>query len=54
MSSLCACHASPVSIECIFSVYGLAWSNFRNSLNAEKAEKLVKICWLYRAEEGNW
>ena len=37
------CPASSASIQCIFSTYGLVWSNIRNSLDAEKAEKLVKI-----------
>jgi len=40
---LCACPANSASIECIFSTYGLVWSNIRNSLDPEKAEKLVKI-----------
>jgi len=42
MSSLCACPASTSSMQCIFSTYGLVYSNIRNSLDAEKAEKLVK------------
>jgi len=31
----------------------LVWSNIRNSLDAEKAEKLIKIHRFYRAEEDN-
>ena len=41
-SSLCACPAISASIECIFSTYGLIWSNIRNSLDAEKAENWLK------------
>jgi len=52
-SSLCACPASSASIECIFLTYGLVWSNIRNSLCAEQAEKLIKIYRFYRAEEDN-
>ena len=52
-SSLCAGPASSASIECIFSTYGLVWSNIRNSFDAEKAEKLIKIYRFYRAEEDN-
>jgi len=37
-------------LECIFSIYDLVWSKIR-SLDAEKAEKLVKIYRLCRAEE---
>jgi len=43
MSSLCACPASSAAIECIFSTYDSVWSNIRKSLDAEKADKLVKI-----------
>jgi len=50
MSSLCACPASTASIERIFQC-GLVWSNIRNRLSAETAEKLVKIYWFYRAEK---
>ena len=52
-SSLCACLASSVSIECIFSTYRLVWSNISNSLDADKPEKLIKIYQFYRAEEDN-
>jgi len=45
--------ASSASIECIFSTYGLVWSNIRNSFDAEKAEKLVKISRFYRSEDDN-
>jgi len=44
--------ASSASIECIFSMYDLVWSNIRKSL-VEKTEKLVKIYRLRRAEEHN-
>jgi len=37
----------------MFSIYGLIWSNIRNSLDAEKAERLNKIYRFYRAEEDN-
>jgi len=53
MSTLCACPASSASIECIFSTYDLVWSKIRKSFDAEKAEKLVKIYRLWRAEEDN-
>jgi len=43
MSSLCACPASSPSLECIFSTYDLVWSKIRRSLDAEKAEKSVKL-----------
>jgi len=36
-----------------FSIYGLVWFNIRNSWDAEKADKLVKIYRFYRAEEDN-
>jgi len=39
----CACPAGSASTECILSTYGLAWSNIKNSLDAEKAEKLVNV-----------
>jgi len=45
--------ASSSSIWCIFSIYVLVWSNIRNSLDAEKAKKLVKIYRFYRAAEDN-
>jgi len=53
MSSLRACPASSASIECIFSIYDLVCSKIRKSLDVEKAEKLVKIYRLCRAEEDN-
>jgi len=52
-SSLRACPASSASIECIFSIYDLVCSKIRKSLDVEKAEKLVKIYQLCRAEEDN-
>jgi len=30
-------------MECILSTYDLVWSNIRKRLDAEKADKLVKI-----------
>jgi len=36
-----------------FLVYGLVWSNIRNSLDAEKEKKLIKKYRFYRAEEDN-
>jgi len=53
VSSLYACAASSASIGCIFSIYDLVWSKIRKSLDVEKAEKLVKIYQLCRAEEDN-
>ena len=53
MSYLFACPTSAASIECIFSTYDLVWSKIRKSLDAEKAEKLVEIYQLCRAEEDN-
>jgi len=50
-SSLRACPASSASAQCIFSIYDLVCSKIRKSLDAEKAEKLVKTCRLCRAEE---
>ena len=47
MSSLCACPASSASTECGFSTYDLVWSTIRNSVDAEKVEKLVKIYWFF-------
>jgi len=41
------------SIECIFSTYGLVQSNIKNSLDAEKAEKLGKIYRFYIDEKYN-
>lgn len=38
-----SCPASSGSIERIFSTFGFVWSDIRNKLSAEKAEKLVKI-----------
>jgi len=52
-SILCACSASSAAIECIFSIYNLVCSKIRKSLYAEKAEKLVKIYRLCRAQEDN-
>jgi len=52
MSSLRACPASSASTECIFSIYDLVCSKIRKSLDAEKAEKLLKIYRLCRAEEN--
>jgi len=40
-------------MKCIFSTYGLVWFNIRSSLDAEKAEKLIKMYRFYRAEEDN-
>jgi len=37
----------------ILTIYGLVRSNIRKSLDAEKAEKLIKIYQFYRAEEDN-
>jgi len=53
MSSLCACPASSASIECVFSTYDLVWSKIRKSLDTDKAEKVVKIYRLCRADEDN-
>jgi len=53
MPSLCACPTSSASIECTFSTKDLVWSKIRKSLDPEKAEKLVKIYQLCRAEENN-
>jgi len=50
MASLCACPTSSASVV-FFSTYDLVWSKIRTSLDAEKAEKLVKIYQLCRAEE---
>jgi len=52
-SSLSTCSASLASIERIFSAYHLVWSNIRNSLYAEMAQKLNKIYQFSRAEEDN-
>ncbi|CAI6376424.1 unnamed protein product [Macrosiphum euphorbiae] len=41
--SLHSCPASSASIERIFSTYGLVWSDLRNRLGSEKAQKLVKV-----------
>jgi len=41
--SLHSCPVSSASIERIFSTYGLVWSDLRNRLGAEKAQKLVKV-----------
>jgi len=43
ISSLYVCPASSASTECIFSIYDLVSSKIRKSLDAEKAENLVKI-----------
>jgi len=40
-------------LECIFSLYDLVCSKIRKSLDAEKAEKLVKIYRLHRVEEDS-
>jgi len=50
-SSLCACPASSASMECIFSIYDVVCSKIRKSLDVEKAEQLVKIYRMCRAEE---
>jgi len=52
-SSLSTCPVSSASIQCIFSTFGLVWSNIRKSLDAEKAEKFIKIYPFYRVEEVN-
>jgi len=52
-SSIHAHPASSASIECIFSIYDLVCSKIRKSLDVEKAEKLIKIYHLCRAEEDN-
>jgi len=46
------CWFSIYRLECIFSIYDLVCSKIRKSLDAEKAEKLVKIYQLCRAEQG--
>jgi len=51
--SLCASSASSPPLECISSLYDLVWSKIRKSLDGGKAEKLVKIYQLCRAEEPN-
>jgi len=48
-----ACPASSAFFSEFFQHNGLVWSNIRNSLDAEKAEKLVKIYRFYRPEEYN-
>jgi len=50
-SSLWACPANSAYTECIFSTYGLVRPNIRKSLDAQKAEKAVKIYRFYRAEK---
>jgi len=52
-SSISACPASSESVEFVFPTYGLVCSNIRKSLDAEKAEKLIKIYRFYRAEKDN-
>jgi len=52
-SSLCACPASSAPIERIFLICDLVWSKMRKSSDVERAEKLVKIHRLCRAEEDN-
>ena len=52
-SRLCTCLVSSASIEFIFSIYDLEWSKIKKSLDAEKAEKWVKIYRFCRAEEDN-
>jgi len=51
MSSFSACPTISTSIEYIFSAYDLVWFKIRKNLDAEKAEKLVKIYQSCRAEE---
>ena len=46
-SSSCTCPASLAFIDCIFSTYGLLCFNIRNTLGADKAEKLIKIYRFY-------
>lgn len=41
--NLLVCPASTASLERIFSTYGLIWTDLRNRLGPEKAEKLVKV-----------
>jgi len=41
------------TIFVFFSTHGLVWSNIRNRLDAERAEKLMKLYRFYRAEEDN-
>lgn len=41
--NLLNCPASSASIERIFSTYGLVWTDLRNRLGVEKAQKLVQI-----------
>jgi len=52
-SYLRACLACSASIECVFSIYDLVCPKIRKRLDVEKAEKLVKIYRLCRAEEDN-
>ena len=52
-SSLCTCPAGSASIERIFWAYYLVWFNIRNSLYAERAQKLIKMYRFPRAEEDN-
>jgi len=40
-------------LQFIFSTYDFVWSKIRKSFDAEKAQKLVKIYRLCRAEEDN-
>ena len=44
------CYSS-ASLQDIFSTHHLVWSSYRKSFYADKAEKLIKICRFYRAEE---
>jgi len=44
------CYSS-ASLKDIFSTHHLVWSSYRKSFYADKAEKLIKICRFYRAEE---
>jgi len=52
MSSLCACHASPASIEHVFLTC-VVWANIKNRLVVEKAGKLVETFQFYRSKEDN-
>jgi len=51
MSGLCAYPASLACIQHIFSTHVLLWSNIRSRLGTEKAEKLAKIYWFFRAKQ---
>lgn len=49
LRKLHSCPASSGGIERIFSAFGLIWSNIRNRLGTDKAQKLVRIYRHYRA-----